>query len=336
MNPPRSEGKFRRAITLLLILAGTAASVFLAISWRSRNTPLFLVGAVVQKNEDTRKQSPIEDVVVTVGDELAPAVKSNASGYFKLILGKGVRRGQPIRLQFRQPKYQPVDLSTTVGDTIYVIHMFPLQTGEDEESGSQPAVAVTNIVIRYSTETSADLNIGTGVTTFQVPNQGAIRCGLSNHSPCSPDGKWQASIGSASLDAGQGNNYQNARVFCIAGPCPFTKIVNDDFSHGGQKISVSVLNWSDTTTFLFQAEVFRRQVSDIVRQSYPIVYGRTFNFSLPADAEGATLEAELDRTSIIFPLGPDPQMSWAACSVIFGSHQSKNYRCKLRPGFKFP
>jgi hypothetical protein len=336
MNPPRSERKFRRAITLIVILAGIAASVFLAINWRNHNKPLFLVGAIVQQNEDTRKQSPIADVVVTAGNDLAPAVKSNTSGYFKVSLPKGLRRGQPIRLQFRQPKYQPVDLDTTVGDTLYVIHMVPLQTGEDEDSGSQPPVAVTNIVIRYSSETSVDFNVGTGVTTFQVSNQGAIRCDPSNHTPCSPDGKWKASIGSASLDAGQGNNYQNARVFCIAGPCPFTKLVNDDFSHGGQKISVSVLNWSDTTTFLFQAEVFRRQVSDIVRESYPVVYGRTFNFSLPASAEGASLEAELNRTSITFPLGPDPKMSWATCSVIFDRHRSKSYRCQLRPGFKFP
>lgn len=335
MNQPRSEDKFRRGIALMVILAGIVAFIFLAINWRKRNRPLFLTGAVIQQNEDTRKQSPIGDVVVTAENDLAPAVKSNSSGYFKVSPRKGVKRGQPIRLQFRHPKYQPVDLNTTVGDTIYVIHMVPVQTGEDDDSGGQPSVAVSNIVIRYSTETGMDLNIGTGVTTFQVSNQGAIPCDPSNHTPCSPDGKWRASVGSASLDAGQPNNYQNARVFCIAGPCPFTKIVNDDFSHGGQKISVSVLNWSDTTTFLFQAEVFRRQVSDIVRESYPVIYGRTFNFSLPAPAEGASLEAELNRTLITFPLGPDPKMSWATCSVIFDSHQSKSYRCQLRPGFKF-
>lgn len=336
MNALRSEGKFRHAISLMVILVGIAAATFFAINWRNRNKPLFLVGATIQQNEDTWKQSPIGDVVVTAANDLAPAVKSNASGYFKLILRKGVRRGRPITLQFRQPKYRPVDLNTTVGGDIYVIHMVPLQTGEDDTSGSQPPVVVTNILIRYSTESSADVEVGTGVTTFQVPNKGGIPCDPNNHGPCSPDGKWKASVGSASLDAGQGNSYQNARVFCIAGPCPFTKIANDDFSQGGQKISASVLNWSDTTTFLFQAEVFHHQVNDIVRESYPVIYGRTFNFSLPASAEGASLEAELDRTSIIFPLAPDPKMSWATCTVIVGSHMSKSYRCQLRPGFKFP
>jgi hypothetical protein len=332
----RSEGKFRRAVGLTVILVSIVASVLFGIRWRNRSKPLILVGAIVQQNEDTRKQSPVGDVVVTAANDLAPTAKSNATGFFKLVFRKGVRRGQPIALQFRQPKYQPVDLNTSVGDAIYVIHMVPLQNGEDEDSGSQPAVVVNNILIRYSTETSADVNVGTGVTTFQVANKGGLPCDSNDHGPCSPDGKWKASIGSASLDAGQGNSYQNARVFCIAGPCPFTKIVKDDFTRGGQKIAVSVLNWSDTTTFLFQAEVVRRQVSDILRESYPVVYGRAFNFSLPASAEGASLEAELDKTLIIFPLGPDPKLSWATCSVTFGSHDSKSYRCQLRPGYKFP
>lgn len=337
MNALSSEGKLRHVIALGVVILGIAASVLFVLGWRNRSKPLFLMGAVIQQNEDTRKQSPIADVVVSAANNLAPeAVKSNASGLFKLILRKGVRRGQAVTVEFHQPKYKPVELNATVGDNIYVIRMEPLQTGEESDSGTQPAVVVTNIVIRYSTETSADMNVGTGVTTFQVPNTGGIPCNPHGNEPCSPDGQWKASVGSASLDAGQGNIYQNARVFCIAGPCPFTKIVADNFTRGGRNISVSVLNWSDTTTFLFQAEVFQRQVSDIVRESYPVIYGRTFNFSLPASAEGPSLEAELNRTLITFPLRPEPNMSWATCSVIYGSRDSKSYRCELRQGYKFP
>ena len=335
MSPLLSEGKFRHAIALAVLFAGILISTLAVIGWRNRSKPLFLIGAVTQQNEDTRKQSPIADVVVTAANNQAPAaVKSNASGLFKLTLQKNVRRGQPITVEFSHPKYKTVVLNTVVGDTIYVIHMVPLQTGEEDTPGTEPAVIVTNILIRYSTETSSDTNIGTGVTTFQVSNVGGVPC--DQQDTCSPDGKWKASVGSASLDAGPGNFYQNARVFCIAGPCPFYKIVSDNFTRGGRNISVSVLNWSDTTTFLFEAEVFRPQISDIVRESYPIIYGRTFNFSLPSSAEGPSLEAELNRTPITFPIGPDPKMSWASCNVIIGSRASKSYRCELKQGFKFP
>jgi hypothetical protein len=98
---------------------------------------------------------------------------------------------------------------------------------------------------------------------------------------------------------------------------------------------VSVRDWSDTTTFLLEAEVFGQQVSDIVRQAYPVIFGRTVDFSLPGSAEGPSLEAELSGVEITFPLGPEPNMSWAACTVIVGRDRSKSYQCELKPGFKF-
>lgn len=319
-----------------MVLAALAVATFFFLRMRARNRVLSVTGAVVQQSEDTKKQSPIGDVVVSVADDLATGpTKSNTSGYFRLELKPTVKRGQPITLQFRQPKYKPLDLKTTAGDTLYVIHLVPLVTDQsDDKPGGKPAIVVANVVVRYSTETNSEMNIGTGVTTFQVPNTGGVPC--DPRGVCSPDGRWKASIGGASLDAGEGNVFRNARVFCIAGPCPFTKIESDDFSRGGRHISASVKNWSDTTTFLFQAEVFRQQVSDIVRESYPVVYGRTFNFSLPSTAEGPSLEAELDKLPITFPLGPEAKLSWASCSVIVGSHLSKSYRCELKQGYRFP
>ena len=210
--------------------------------------------------------------------------------------------------------------------------MVPLHT-DAETTSNRPDILVTNLLVGYLTEISAEVNIGTGVKTFQVLNTGGTPC--DSHSPCSPDGKWRAAISSASLDAGQGNVFEDARVSCIAGPCPFTKIESDGFSRGGRYIAVSIRNWSDTTTFLFEAEVFQQQVNDIVRQSYPVIFGRAFNFSLPATAEGPSLEAELGGMAITFPLGPDPNLSWAACTVIFGKARSKSYRCELKQGYKF-
>jgi hypothetical protein len=330
---PISKGKLRLRIALTAVLAAILASGFIVARSRYRNRPVALVGAIIQQNDDTRKQSPIADVQVMSADGVASEpVKTNPSGYFKLVLPQGATQGQAITVQFRHPNYQPLDLKTVVADRPYVIHMVPLH-GEDGNSSGHPDVVVTNVLVRYSIETSAEMNVGAGVKTFQVPNTGGIPC--DPRGPCSPDGKWKASVGGAFLDAGQGNVFRNARLFCIAGPCPFTKIDSDQYSQGGQHIAVSVRNWSDTTTFLFQAEVFRQQVSDMVRESYPVIFGPTFNFSLPAAAEGPSLEAELDKSPIIFPLGPSPNLSWASCTVIFGGHRSKSYRCELKQGFKF-
>jgi hypothetical protein len=333
MSPISTKGKIWLRFALFAVLAAILASVLLVVRSRYRNRPVAMVGAVIQQNEDTRKQSPIADVQVMAADDAATGtVKTNPSGYFKLVLRPEARLGQAITVQFRNPNYQPLDLKTVVANRPYVIHMVPLHP-EDGNSSGHPDVVVTNVLVRYSIETSAEMNVGAGVKTFQVANTGGVPC--DPRGPCSPDGKWKASIEGAFLDAGQGNVFRNARLFCIAGPCPFTKIDSDQYSQGGQHIAVSVRNWSDTTTFLFQAEVFRQQVSDMVRESYPVIFGPTFNFSLPAAAEGPSLEAELDKVPITFPLGPKPNLSWAACTVIFGGHRSKSYRCELKQGFRF-
>jgi len=321
---------------LVLVVAGVGVILVGALAGIATHyvrKPIYLRGAVIQQDSDTRKQSPITDVEVSAADGLSVStVESDFSGYFRLGLRRGVKRGQSITLQFRHPDFQPVDLPAVVSDKLYIVPMMPLHL-EMETEPDRLNVVVANVFVRYSIETTAEVNVGAGVTTFQVVNTGNVPC--DQHKPCSPDDKWKAAIGSASLDAGQGNIFENARVSCIAGPCPFTKIESDNFSQGGRNIRVSVLGWSDTTTFLFQAEVFRQEISDIVRESYPVIFGRALNFSLPGAAEGPTLEAELDGTKIIFPLGPSPTLSWAMCKVRVGKDQSKSYRCELKPGYGF-
>jgi len=164
-------------------------------------------------------------------------------------------------------------------------------------------------------------------------NTGNIPC--NNQPPCSPDGKWKAAMGSVSLDAGEGNEFRNARVSCIAGPCPFTKIEQEELSPDRSHFNVSVRNWSDATTFLLEAEVVRPMTSDMVRESYPVIFGRALNFSLPAQAEGPSIEAEIDREAIVFPLGPDLLLRWADCHSAVDKDQSKTYRCELKPGYQF-
>jgi len=334
MKVARSNGKIRIRTAAILAVGAVLAIVLTAVARHYVYRPVSLKGAIIQEEADTRKQSPVTDVEVEVANHLASAdAISDFSGFFRITLRPGVKRGRPIVLQFRHPEFQPVDLPVTVGDKLYVVRMTPLHPEADNQPG-RPQIVISNVFVRYSIETTASVNVGTGVTTFQAVNAGNVPCDY--RSACSPDNKWKAAVGSASLDAGQGNVFDDARVSCIAGPCPFTKIESDQFSHGGRAIAVSVLDWSDTTTFLFQAEVFRQEISDIVRESYPVIFGRALNFSLPAAAEGPSLEAEVAGTNIVFPLGPSPNLSWATCNVKVGRDQTKSYRCELKEGYRFP
>lgn len=334
MNRARSKGQASVRLAALVGVGTVFLLAFTLVGLHYLYRPIVLKGAIIQEEADTRKQSPITDVEVTAANSLALAVvKSDFSGYFRLTLRPGVKRGQSVILQFRHPDYESVDMPVTTADKLYIVRMTPLRPDTAAQSG-RPETVVSNVFVRYSIEATASVNVGAGVTTFQVVNTGNIPC--DHKTPCSPDNKWKAAIGSASLDAGQGNVFDNARVSCIAGPCPFTKIQTDAFSRGGRNISVSVINWSDTTTFLFQAEVFRQEISDIVRESYPVIFGRALNFSLPAAAQGPSLEAEIAGTNIVFPLGPSPDLSWADCNVKVGRDQTKSYRCELKDGYKFP
>ena len=300
---------------------------------RHLRLPLTVVGSVIKLDVDTRKQSPIADVQISAPAELAAGkAKSDFSGYFKIDLPSGIDPDESVMLHFRHPDYRPVDLKAVLNGQLNVVRMMPIH-GEVESSLSETDTIVGNVQVRYTTEITTTENIGAGAKTFQVVNTGGVPC--YQHLPCSPDGKWKAAIDSASLDAGDGNEFQNARVTCIAGPCPFTKVDLDDFSRTARAIKVSVRNWSDTATFLLQAEVFHTQVRDIVGKSFPIIFGRSLNFTLPADAEGVTMEAELNGSQIIFPLAPDPALSWADCKVKIEVKQGRDYRCELKSGFRF-
>ena len=329
----RGKPKPNVRLATLVILGAIAAGALAVVALHYIRKPLSVKGAVIKEDADTRKQSPITDVVISVADNLALAdAKSDFLGYFKLTLRPGVKRGQSITLRLRHPDYQPIDLKAIVSDELQIVSMAAVPQDASSRS-NPPEIPVANVFVRYSIESTTSVNIGTGVKTFQVENKGNVRC--DGHPPCSPDGKWKAATATASLDAGDGNVYDNARLSCIAGPCPFTKVGTDHFSQGGRTIGVTVLNWSDTTTFLLQAEVSRTEVNDLARESYPVIFGDSMNFTLPSAAEGPSLEAELSGENIVFPLGPAPVLSWAVCNVRVEKDQSKLYRCELKPGYQF-
>ncbi len=301
--------------------------------WSCRKGPSSLKGAVLERNSDPRKESPIADVEVTASiGSASSATKTGSTGEFSVILRPWIRRGQPMVLQFRHPGYEPVELNDTVSDKILVVHMVPVPA-KVEPRPNQPQIAIANVKIRYSMKTTAAVSIGSAVKTFEVVNNGNVPC--NGRPPCSPDGKWKAAVGSTTIDAGEGNEFRNARLSCIAGPCPFTKVESEGYSESRSKIQASVLNWSDTTTFLLEAEVYHPMESEVVRESHPAIFGRKLNFSVPGTAEGPSIEADVNGEAIVFPLGPSLCLSWADCTVTTDKNQNKTYRCELKGAYQF-
>jgi hypothetical protein len=318
------------AIWTVLILAIMAAVA--TIELLRHRQPVTLRGAVLREDLDPNRQLPLADVQIAAINALGSGTsKSDSSGFFSLTLPKGLRRRQSVVLSFRHEGYRPLDLNDFIGDKIYVVRMAPLH--QDTSAETRSGSAVSNTRIRYSVKATTEANIGSAVKTFQIVNTGNTPC--SNHPPCAPGGKSKATLGSLSLDAGEGNEFRNARVSCIAGPCPFTKIDQEGFSSDRRRFNVSVLNWSDTVTYLVEAEVVHPMTSDMVRETYPVIFGRALNFSLPPAAEGPSIEAEIQGDPIVFPLGPDLFLRWADCHLVVDRDQSKNYRCELKPGYQF-
>jgi hypothetical protein len=288
-------------------------------------------GAVFRQSDDPNKEAPIAGVRIeaTEGSVLASAI-SGPSGGFAVSLQRSLIRRHSLTLTFRHPDFRPFNIFDPSGEPLYVVKLMPLRPPVPLDP-EKPLIHISNIFVRYTVKTEATVEIGSGVKTFQVDNTANVPC--NGNKPCSPDGKWKAAVGSASLDAGPDNEFRNGRVSCIAGPCPFTDVQRDDFSKGGRTIGVTVRNWSDTTTFLLQAEAVRRVITDTTRKSYPVIVDHTIDFSLPASAEGTCIEAEVDGMPIVFPIGPNLWLSWANCETQLEPENNRLYRCELKPGY---
>ncbi len=321
-------------LAIWLCVAGVAgASVAFLVVSHKRHV-ITLNGAVVRQDADPAKRTPIADAQITATEgSTIVSERSNASGGFRLTLRTEVNvKSQPVTMIFEHPGYQSLKWLVMPGDSIYIAALVPIHN-EKPPGPSLARVKIANVSVRYSVETTTTLEVGSAVKAFEVVNTGNIPC--NGREPCSPDGKWKAATSSAALDAGEQNEFRNTRVSCIAGPCPFTRIERDQFSQGGRKIGVTVLNWSDTATFLLEAEVVRSTRTDSVRISYPMILGEQLNFSLPPNGTGPSIEADLNGNRIVFPLGPDLCTTWATCKVTADQNKNQLYRCELNPGYTF-
>lgn len=310
-----------------------AAGVF-AATIVIRNRSVTLRGAVVRKSDEPARETPVAGVDVTATDgALVKTTKTDSTGAFALTVGRSVIRRHPLTLSFAHTNYRPSNIYDPRGDRLYIVPLTPVPAAPTPVQPDKPLIHVGNISVRYTQKGEEVVDVGSGVKTFQVVNHGNVPC--DGRTPCSPDGKWKAALGTASLDAEPQNEFRDGRVSCIAGPCPFTKIVKDDFSHGGRVISVTVLDWSDTTTFLLQAEAVRHMRTDATQKSFPVIFDRTMSFSLPAGAQGTCLEAEVEGMPIVFPIVPNLSLSWAKCEAQAEPQDNKLYRCELNPGYVF-
>lgn len=327
----------RRAFWIITAVAITVGIVVLVAKSPRFRRKASLTGAILVANVDPRKQVPIPNVDITAqaGDTTAQA-KSDPTGFFRLIWPARVWPGEQITLKFRHAGYEPVEITQRLSDELQIVRMTPVSsenTATLKKTADAPATPVAHIRVRYSVKATTTIEVGSTAKTFEVESTGNIPC--DRRSPCSPDGKWKASIGSITLKAGEGQEFRNVRVSCIAGPCPFTKLESDEYLRGGPTINVSVRAWSDTVTFLVEAEVVRTMISDAIRQAYPSIFGSDMTFTLPSTGQGPSIEAEVNGTEIVFPLGPDLRLSWATCTVQVSANETKLYSCKLKDGYRF-
>jgi len=322
-----------KAVIVLVLVLGMGSVAELALSRFRHAGPITIKGAVLACSDSVDKQAPIPGVRVSIAEGAARLdTWSSPTGFFALTLDDRSALSQPVTLEFRHAQYLPLDFTTFESNRLIVVQMVPIAEFKGAKV-SFPQTAVSNIKIRYTIKTTTVLNVGSTAKTFHVVNTGNVPC--RGRHPCSPDGKWQASVGSATLEAPSGDFFSNARVSCIAGPCPFTKIRYDGFSRGGSSVRVEVLDWSSTTTFLFEAELFRSMLGNGVRSSYPVIFGQALHFTVPANAEGLCIEADINREPVVFPLGPEPQLSWASCTESVNPDHTEVYNCDLKPGYGF-
>ncbi len=162
-------------VILALVAAGISLTVYILL----HRSPIVLKGAVLRRDPDPSKQAPIADVDITAIEGLGIGkAKSGPSGFFTITLPRGLRRREPIVLQFRHRDYQPLDLNDAISDKLYVARMAPVAQNTDTATHG-PEIVVGNARVRYTVKATAEANVGSSVRTFQVENKGNVpaRCG---------------------------------------------------------------------------------------------------------------------------------------------------------------
>jgi hypothetical protein len=327
----------RRKRFIIATIAALPILIALAIEIRNRvrrPTISLITGAVIAAQDDVELQRPISDVKVLASARgITGESATEVSGLFRLKFDPPLPAGEPVQLTVTHPDYRTFVTSVPASQEVLIVRLTPAPPVSRAGAGERKSQSISNIRIRYTTSSSMTTIAGTAVRTFTVRNKANVPC--DRQTPCSPDHRWKATVDSLTLDAGDQKQFRNVRVSCIAGPCPFSALESDRFSRGGRVITVSVKNWADPVTYLVEAEVFQTAQSEMVRYTYPAIFGRSMNFTLPPDASGLSIECDFHGSPIVFPLGPQLRLSWAKCRSETGRDGSKQVRCQLEPGYRF-
>src|SRR3984957_4488218 len=156
---------------MIAVAAAVVLALFLRAHWL-RSIPVHrsitIEGAVTQRDADTKKELPIAGVAVTASDGVkSAATQSEASGYYKLVLQRGVLSEKPVVVSFRHPSYEPLDLNVQTGrletpGKLYIASMVavPAKTAAGPR---RPGKVVSNIRVRYTTNSRTETNVGSAV-----------------------------------------------------------------------------------------------------------------------------------------------------------------------------
>lgn len=309
------------------LIAGNLASSLVSVGriWPFSPTGGTINFAVMRSDVKPENRAPIAGADVSINGVDSPpseavVERTNQGGSVTIPFGNRIRQGDLITITFHKQCYQ--DFSETIAaaaDLPFTRYMWP-SIGSSPEC-NDPIIEAINIGVRGDVLQRS--------TAFLVMNRGTVGC---RKQPCSPDGKWQANIGSGKLDAGVGNAFEpgKASVRCIAGPCPFTQVVADGYSKGGQTISAVVKDWSDTVTFILQGTLVGPQTIPAIAIS-----GSTFAFTVKtADISKYQIVATIvGGPPIVDPLGVGT-ITWAHCDIGEGQ-DTATYHCALNNNYSF-
>src|SRR5947199_9229187 len=100
--------------------------------------------------------------------------------------------------------------------------------------------AIKDVRVRYSFKSESTISVSAVAKEFMAPNKGNIPC--RNLNPCSPDGKWKATLTILPIDTDPGNEFRNVLVSCIAVPCHFLRIDPTAIENDATKLKISWFN----------------------------------------------------------------------------------------------
>lgn len=285
-----------------------------------------LQGAVMKSDVKPGRRHPLKDVSVEYDLGGKPIfAKTDQNGLFTIEVGSPAKIGDLLTLKLRRTCYQDFDETIAVANVLLTLYLWanPSRTCDD------PTIVSISVSSRFVEK------------TFPVVHHGTVPC---KNSPCSPDGKWEATDVSEALTAGPNDIFLKGSVVCVAGPCPFTQIVQDGFSSGGQGIHVVVRNWSDTATYILKGEIAGPVPLPVEIKGDSFTY-RTYRSKGEGGHQELIAETSEGEHLVLPSVNADgrfiglPQASWASCHESVDEyptlHTQWTFHCKLKEGYKF-